>query len=163
MADRIVTVFGGTGFLGRHVVRHVLGRNLLVRIASRHPELPPGLSQGTALQSIVADVNDEAAVAAAVAGAFGVVNAVSLYVGCSRPMSRMSLRQSFAYCGRRPRHSFMSWPDHVSIPIKNCWEPLLLVRARGLSWCHFRSACGMSLATLPKLCRARRSPGIRSS
>ena len=27
----------------------------------------------------------------------------------------------------------------------------------------FRSACGMSLDTLPKLCRARRSPGIRSS
>jgi len=80
MADRIVTVFGGTGFLGRHVVRHLPGQSLSARIASRHPDRVPSPSQGTALQSILADINDEDAVAAAVAGAYGVVNAVSLYV-----------------------------------------------------------------------------------
>ena len=80
MADRIVTVFGGTGFLGRRVVRHLLGQSLSARIASRHPDRVPSPSEGTALQSILADINDEDAVAAAVAGAFGVVNAVSLYV-----------------------------------------------------------------------------------
>ena len=79
MADRIITVFGGTGFLGRHVVRHLLGQSLPVRIASRHPERVPSASRGAALQSIRADINDEAAVAAAVDGAYGVVNAVSLY------------------------------------------------------------------------------------
>jgi uncharacterized protein YbjT (DUF2867 family) len=79
MADRMVTVFGGTGFLGRHVVRHLLGQSLPVRIASRHPERVPGPSEGSALRSIRADINDQAAVAAAVAGAYGVVNAVSLY------------------------------------------------------------------------------------
>ena len=78
MADRIVTVFGGTGFLGRHAVRHLLGQRLVVRIASRHPERAPSL-EGSTLQSIRADINGEAAVAAAVAGAYGVVNAVSLY------------------------------------------------------------------------------------
>ena len=80
MADRIVTVFGGTGFLGRRVVRHLRGQSLPVRIASRHPERVPSPSEGSALQSIRADINDEAAVAAAVAGAYGVVNAVSLYL-----------------------------------------------------------------------------------
>ncbi len=75
MANRIVTVFGGTGFLGRRVVRHLSGRSLLVRIASRHPERVPGASGGSAFQSIRADINDEAAVAEA----YGVVNAVSLY------------------------------------------------------------------------------------
>ncbi len=80
MADRIVTVFGGTGFLGRRVVRHLRGQSLPVRIASRHPERVPSLSEGSALQSIRADINDEAAVAAAVAGAYGLVNAVSLYL-----------------------------------------------------------------------------------
>jgi len=80
MADRIVTVFGGTGFLGRHVVRRLPGQSLSARIASRHPDRVPSPSQGTALQSILADINDEDAVAAAVAGAYGVVNAVSLYV-----------------------------------------------------------------------------------
>ena len=79
MDDRIITVFGGTGFLGGHVVRHLLGQSLPVRIASRHPERVRSPSEVSALQSIRADINDQAAVAAAVAGAYGVVNAVSLY------------------------------------------------------------------------------------
>ncbi len=78
--DRIVTVFGGTGFLGRRVVRHLLSRRMSVRIASRHPDRSVGPSAGTTLGSIFADVDDERSVAAAVAGAYGVVNAVSLYV-----------------------------------------------------------------------------------
>ena len=35
--DCIVTVFGGTGFLGRRVVRHLRNHGFSVRIASRHP------------------------------------------------------------------------------------------------------------------------------
>jgi hypothetical protein len=35
---RTVTVFGGTGFLGRRIVRHLRSREFPVRIASRHPD-----------------------------------------------------------------------------------------------------------------------------
>jgi uncharacterized protein YbjT (DUF2867 family) len=35
---RTVTVFGGTGFLGRRIVRHLRYRKFAVRIASRHPD-----------------------------------------------------------------------------------------------------------------------------
>ena len=35
---RKVTVFGGTGFLGRRVVQHLLDHGFAVRVASRHPE-----------------------------------------------------------------------------------------------------------------------------
>ena len=76
MAGRIVTVFGGAGFLGRRVVRHLGSQGLSARIASRHP----GRARGSGLQSIRADIEDDDAVEAAVAGAYGVVNAVSLYV-----------------------------------------------------------------------------------
>jgi uncharacterized protein YbjT (DUF2867 family) len=76
MADRIVTVFGGTGFLGRRVVRHLGGQGLSARIASRHPER----AKESGLQSTRADIEDEAAVETAIAGAYGVVNAVSLYL-----------------------------------------------------------------------------------
>jgi NADH dehydrogenase len=55
-------------------------KRLSVRIASRHPDRAPRSSAGIALESIFADVNDERSVAAAVAGAYGVVNAVSLHV-----------------------------------------------------------------------------------
>jgi uncharacterized protein YbjT (DUF2867 family) len=70
------TVFGGTGFLGRRVVRHLREAGDTVRIASRHP----GTVEGDGVERIVADVHDERSVEAAVAGADGVVNSVSLYV-----------------------------------------------------------------------------------
>ena len=37
---RTVTVLGGTGFLGRRIVRHLRDREFLVRIASRHDIAP---------------------------------------------------------------------------------------------------------------------------
>ena len=73
-----VTVFGGTGFLGRRVVRHLHDKGFVVRIASRHPK--PSSGDDPQLQSIAADIHEERSIASAVAGAFGVVNAVSLYV-----------------------------------------------------------------------------------
>ncbi len=75
---RIVTVFAGTGFLGRRIVRHLSGQGLLARIATRHAERVSPLEK-PALQSIPADINDKDAVAGAIAGAYAVVNAVSLY------------------------------------------------------------------------------------
>jgi uncharacterized protein YbjT (DUF2867 family) len=79
MARRKVTVFGGTGFLGRRVVQHLLERDFSVRVAARHPERIAALFPDVQLDAIQADVNDDRSVAAAVAGVEGVVNAVSLY------------------------------------------------------------------------------------
>jgi uncharacterized protein YbjT (DUF2867 family) len=78
----IVTVFGGAGFLGRRIVRHLRDREFAVRIASRHPDR--GHSQlgrdNPQLRSVYADIHDERSVADALAGAYAVVNTVSLYV-----------------------------------------------------------------------------------
>ena len=71
-----VTVFGGTGFLGRRVVHHLRETGATVRIASRHP----GDADGDNVKRIRADAHDERSVEATVAGADGVVNAISLYV-----------------------------------------------------------------------------------
>jgi uncharacterized protein YbjT (DUF2867 family) len=78
---RLITVFGGTGFLGRRIVRHLLDRGFQVRSASRHPERLGSASQSDArLETTTADIHDETSVAGALSGAFGAVNAVSLYV-----------------------------------------------------------------------------------
>lgn len=74
-----VTVFGGTGFLGRRVVRHLLDRNIAVRIATRH-SLRARQLFGLNVEPVTADVHDERSVAKALLGAQGAVNAVSLYV-----------------------------------------------------------------------------------
>ena len=82
MARGKVTVFGGTGFLGRRVVQRLLERDFSVRVASRRSERAAALFPDVRLgiESIHADINDDRSVAAAVAAVEGVVNAVSLYV-----------------------------------------------------------------------------------
>jgi uncharacterized protein YbjT (DUF2867 family) len=79
---RTVAVFGGTGFLGRRIVQHLRYRGFRVRVASRHPDRGNRLfgPDDPQLQSIRANIHDERSVADALAGAYGVVNAVSLYV-----------------------------------------------------------------------------------
>jgi NADH dehydrogenase len=73
---RRVTVFGGTGFLGRRIASALVARGFAVQVASRHPPQDPS----DLVQGVEADINDDRSVAAAVQGSFGVVNAVSLYV-----------------------------------------------------------------------------------
>jgi uncharacterized protein YbjT (DUF2867 family) len=79
---RVVTVFGGTGFLGRRVVQHLRKHDFAVRIASRHPDRSRRLfgSDDPQLRSVATDIHDERTVADALADAYGAVNAVSLYV-----------------------------------------------------------------------------------
>jgi uncharacterized protein YbjT (DUF2867 family) len=71
-----VTVFGGTGFVGRRIVRYLSDSGATVRVASRHP----GQAEGAHVEQIAVDAHDERSVEDAVAGADGVVNAISLYV-----------------------------------------------------------------------------------
>lgn len=75
-----VTVFGGTGFLGRAIVHELLDAGHAVRIASRRPALPTDLQQHDRVEHCSADIRHDDDVARAVAGSSGVVNAVSLYV-----------------------------------------------------------------------------------
>ena len=79
---RTVTVFGGTGFLGRRIVGRLVEKGFNVRAVSRHPERASGLFPADArtLEAVRADILDPASVALAVAGSQTVVNAVSLYV-----------------------------------------------------------------------------------
>ncbi|MBU6208072.1 MAG: complex I NDUFA9 subunit family protein, partial [Alphaproteobacteria bacterium] len=78
----LITVFGGSGFLGRYVVRDLLAAGWRVRVASRTPSdglfLKPqgGLGQ---LQFVAADLTQPASVARAVAGVDGVINLVGSF------------------------------------------------------------------------------------
>ena len=42
-AGKIVTVFGGSGFLGRHVVRALANEGYRIRVAVRRPDLAGSL------------------------------------------------------------------------------------------------------------------------
>lgn len=79
MAINTVTVFGGTGYLGRVVVDQCLKAGLRVRVAARTPTkaLDPARE---GIEPVTVDVRNPDAVRAAIAGADAVVNAVGLYV-----------------------------------------------------------------------------------
>ena len=83
MAERQVTVFGGSGFLGRHVVHRLIKEGWRARVAVRHPERmrPPDLADNDErLERVTADVRDYAQVRQAVDGSRAVVNTVGLYI-----------------------------------------------------------------------------------
>jgi uncharacterized protein YbjT (DUF2867 family) len=83
VADRLVTVFGGSGFLGRRIALRLAADGAQVRIAVRHPEraAPLGrLGEPGQITAVRADVWEEATVAPALAGAGAVVNTVGHYV-----------------------------------------------------------------------------------
>jgi uncharacterized protein YbjT (DUF2867 family) len=75
-----VTVFGGSGFLGRAIVRRLVEGGAVVRVAVRHPERVAFLTEADAVTAVRADVWDEGSVAPALAGADAVVNTVGHYV-----------------------------------------------------------------------------------
>ena len=74
-----ITVFGGTGFIGRHLVSLLLRSGATVRVAVRHPDRFQVATEATrAPELIQADVLDDIAVSGAIAGADAVINLVGM-------------------------------------------------------------------------------------
>ena len=81
MASGVVTLFGGSGFLGRRIAAQLLERGLRVRVAARSPDrVREALEATEGLETVRADVRDQASVVTAVEGAETVINSVALYV-----------------------------------------------------------------------------------
>jgi uncharacterized protein YbjT (DUF2867 family) len=131
MRGSTVTVFGGTGFLGRRVVRHLRERAFSVRIASRHPDRMPSGVDGPQLESIEADIHDERSVADALAGAYGVVNAVSLYVEHGTETFHSVHVESAQQLAIQARRAGVQRLVHVSGIGADPGSPSLYIRKRG--------------------------------
>ena len=79
--DTLVTVFGGSGFIGRHVIRALAKRDFRIRAAVRRPDLAGHLQPLGRVGQIMpmqANVRYAESVAAAARGAQGVVNLVGI-------------------------------------------------------------------------------------
>jgi uncharacterized protein YbjT (DUF2867 family) len=76
-ADTLITIFGGSGFLGRHVVRALVRREYRIRVAVRRPDLAgflQPLGRVGQIHAVQANVRNRTSVAAAVRGSDVVIN-----------------------------------------------------------------------------------------
>jgi uncharacterized protein YbjT (DUF2867 family) len=131
--NRVATVFGGTGFLGRRIVRDLRNGKFSVRIASRHPERGRKLfgSDDPQLQSVEANIHDERAIADALVGAYGVVNAVSLYVEHGQETFHSVHVEAAQRLATQAHRSGVERLVHVSGIGSDAASPSLYIRKRG--------------------------------
>ena len=83
MAFKRVTVFGGSGFLGRQIVKSLAAEGVSIRVAVRHPERAfflERMGRDGQIELARANVWEESTVARAVAKSTWVINTVGHYV-----------------------------------------------------------------------------------
>ena len=79
--NALITVFGGTGFLGRHIVRRLSKAGYRLRIATRRPNEALFLkTNGTPgqIEIVQANIRDADSINGALKGADAVINAVGI-------------------------------------------------------------------------------------
>ena len=79
--DTLITVYGGSGCLGRHVVRALAKRDYRIRVAVRRPDLAfhlQPLGRVGQIHAVQANLRDAASVDAAARGAHVLINLVGL-------------------------------------------------------------------------------------
>ena len=79
--QKTATIFGGTGFVGRHIVRGLVKEGYTVKVATRIPERAYFLKPCGVIGQIVpfaCDYNEPASIDAAVDGADVVVNCIGI-------------------------------------------------------------------------------------
>ena len=79
--DTLVTVFGGSGFLGRNVVRALAKRDYRIRVAVRRPELAghlQPLGKVGQIHAVQANLRYPASVEAAMRGSHAAINLVGI-------------------------------------------------------------------------------------
>lgn len=81
MNDQLVTVFGGSGFVGRHVVRLLAQQGYRLRVAVRHPHLAHFLrpmGRVGQIQIVYGDIKSEESITRAIQGADAVIDLVGI-------------------------------------------------------------------------------------
>src|SRR5262249_12103944 len=121
------TVFGGTGFLGRRVVRRLVESGTRVRIVSRHR----WLGEDSGIEWIAADAHGQLSVQARVGGVEGVVNAISLYVERGTDTFHSVHVETAAKIARVARQAGVGRFVHVSGIGADTSSPSRYIRTRG--------------------------------
>lgn len=106
LRDELVTVFGGSGFIGRYAVRALVKAGYRVRVATRLPHVANDLKpMGVVgqIQLVQANVRNKASIERAVYGASAVVNLTGILAPTGRQTFRSVQAQGAQYIAEAAR------------------------------------------------------------
>ncbi len=130
-----VTVFGGSGFLGRQIVKRLAAEGASVRVAVRHPERASfleRLGRDGRIELVAADVWDEKTVAGAVKQSASVINTVGHYVEKGRATFDAIHGQGALHVARQAGQAGAKRLIHISGLGSDPASDSPYVRARGI-------------------------------
>lgn len=135
MGSKPVAVFGGSGFLGRQIVKHLAEAGYGVRVAVRHPDRATflaSLAPDGRIELVHADVWNETTVARAVEGSASVVNTVGHYVEKSGATFDKVHGQGALHVARQAKQAEAERLVHISGVGADPGSPSPYVHARGI-------------------------------
>jgi uncharacterized protein YbjT (DUF2867 family) len=152
--DRLVTVFGGSGFIGRYVVRALARRGWRIRVASRRPELAfhlqplGGVGQ---IHAVQANLRHKDSVRHAVRDAAAIVNLVGL-LGESGPQTFDSIHVAGAEAiGEAARDAGISSLVHLSAIGADPAHASAYARSKAAGEAAIRAICPDTIVLRPSI------------
>jgi NADH dehydrogenase len=152
-ADQLVTVFGGSGVLGRHVVRALAKRGYRIRVAVRRPDLAlflQPLGKVGQIVAVQANLRYPESIAAAVHGSDVVVNLVGILQETGR-QSFSRLQADGAGEIARAAAAIGAPLVHVSAIGADADSPSAYARTKALGEARIREAGGDHVVLRPSL------------
>ncbi|NOX41148.1 MAG: complex I NDUFA9 subunit family protein [Alphaproteobacteria bacterium] len=116
-SPKLVTIFGGSGFVGRYIARRMAKQGWRVRVAVRRPNealFVRGFGAVGQVDPVLANVGNEASVRAMIAGADVVVNCVGTLVESSRQKFEALHHEAAARIARVATEAGVSRLVHIS-------------------------------------------------
>jgi uncharacterized protein YbjT (DUF2867 family) len=143
MALGLVTVFGGSGFVGSAIVERLAREGADVRIAVRHPERVRAAAtsnRGGRIMPVRADVWEKDSIPPAVAGADAVVNTVGHYVARGQRTFKAIHGQGARHVAKAAASAGVRRLVHISGIGADSASPSPYVRARAIGEQYVRAA-----------------------
>lgn len=154
MSSKPITVFGGSGFVGRAVVRALVKDGHRVRVAVRRPDLAFDLQPIGAvgqIQFVQANVRFEDSVRRALIGAKGAVNLVGILMAYGNQRFEDVHTQGALRIAQACRDAGLSTLVHVSALGADAKSPALYAKTKGLGEEAVHGALPQAIILRPSL------------
>ncbi|MCS6920800.1 MAG: complex I NDUFA9 subunit family protein [Elioraea sp.] len=151
---KVATVFGGSGFVGRYIVKRLAQRGYIVRVGVRDPDRANFLKPMGNLGQIVpmaASVCDDAAVAALVTGAEVVVNCVGILYEAGSQTFRALHAEAPGRIGRAAAAAGARHVVHVSAIGADAASPSVYARTKAEGEAALRAAYPAAVVLRPSI------------